>query len=88
MFRLCRAARIVKLLRTGTSIRLMLWTFLQSFKVRIRTELHELHYTSNKTTYQSVVLPDNSEAEISYNGRESREMIEKTSIIVSGQYPC
>eukprot|EP00795_Rhopilema_esculentum_P010180 gene10180-18850_t len=32
MFRLCRAARIIKLLRSGTSIRLMLWTFLQSFK--------------------------------------------------------
>ncbi|XP_057290676.1 voltage-dependent calcium channel type A subunit alpha-1-like isoform X2 [Hydractinia symbiolongicarpus] len=32
MFRLCRAARIVKLLRKGASIRVMLWTFLQSFK--------------------------------------------------------
>ncbi|XP_066923067.1 muscle calcium channel subunit alpha-1-like isoform X2 [Clytia hemisphaerica] len=31
-FRLCRAARIVKLLRKGESIRIMLWTFLQSFK--------------------------------------------------------
>ena len=38
MFRLCRAARIVKLLRTGASIRLMLWTFLQSFKVSRATE--------------------------------------------------
>jgi len=32
MFRLFRAARIIKLLRKGKAIRLMLWTFLQSFK--------------------------------------------------------
>lgn len=32
MFRLCRAGRIIKLLRKGESIRIMLWTFLQSFK--------------------------------------------------------
>ena len=32
MFRLCRAARIAKLLRKGNSIRVMLWTFVQSFK--------------------------------------------------------
>ncbi|XP_065647840.1 voltage-dependent N-type calcium channel subunit alpha-1B isoform X3 [Hydra vulgaris] len=32
MFRLFRAARVMKLLRKGTNIRIMLWTFLQSFK--------------------------------------------------------
>lgn len=33
--RLFRAARLVKLLRQGYTIRILLWTFIQSFKVRI-----------------------------------------------------
>ena len=33
MFRLFRAARLIKLLRRGYTIRILLWTFLQSFKV-------------------------------------------------------
>ena len=32
-FRLFRAARLVKLLRQGYTIRILLWTFFQSFKV-------------------------------------------------------
>ncbi|KAM7445212.1 hypothetical protein ABFA07_006340 [Porites harrisoni] len=32
MFRLFRAARLIKLLRRGYTIRILLWTFLQSFK--------------------------------------------------------
>jgi hypothetical protein len=31
--RLFRAARLVKLLRQGYTIRILLWTFIQSFKV-------------------------------------------------------
>ena len=31
--RLFRAARLVKLLRQGYTIRILLWTFVQSFKV-------------------------------------------------------
>jgi hypothetical protein len=34
VFRLFRAARLIKLLRQGYTIRLLLWTFLQSFKVK------------------------------------------------------
>lgn len=34
-FRLFRAARLVKLLRQGYTIRILLWTFFQSFKVSI-----------------------------------------------------
>ena len=34
MFRLFRAARLIKLLRRGYTIRILLWTFLQSFKVK------------------------------------------------------
>lgn len=33
LFRLFRAARLIKLLRQGYTIRILLWTFLQSFKV-------------------------------------------------------
>jgi voltage-dependent calcium channel L type alpha-1D len=33
MFRIFRAARLVKLLKRGYTIRILLWTFLQSFKV-------------------------------------------------------
>jgi hypothetical protein len=33
--RLFRAARLIKLLRQNYSIRILLWTFVQSFKVRI-----------------------------------------------------
>lgn len=33
--RLFRAARLIKLLRQGYTIRILLWTFLQSFKVSI-----------------------------------------------------
>ena len=36
IFRLFRAARLVKLLRQGYTIRLLLWTFLQSFKVSFK----------------------------------------------------
>lgn len=32
--RLFRAARLIKLLRQGYTIRILLWTFIQSFKVR------------------------------------------------------
>lgn len=32
--RLFRAARLIKLLRQGYTIRILLWTFVQSFKVR------------------------------------------------------
>jgi hypothetical protein len=31
--RLFRAARLIKLLRQGYTIRILLWTFVQSFKV-------------------------------------------------------
>jgi hypothetical protein len=34
--RLFRAARLIKLLRQGYTIRILLWTFIQSFKVRER----------------------------------------------------
>lgn len=34
--RLFRAARLIKLLRQGYTIRILLWTFVQSFKVRAR----------------------------------------------------
>lgn len=32
--RLFRAARLIKLLRQGYTIRILLWTFVQSFKVK------------------------------------------------------
>lgn len=32
--KLFRAARLIKLLRQGYTIRILLWTFVQSFKVR------------------------------------------------------
>lgn len=35
LFRLFRAARLIKLLRQGYTIRILLWTFLQSFKVNV-----------------------------------------------------
>lgn len=34
--RLFRAARLIKLLRQGYTIRILLWTFVQSFKVRLQ----------------------------------------------------
>jgi hypothetical protein len=33
--RLFRAARLIKLLRQGYTIRILLWTFMQSFKVQL-----------------------------------------------------
>lgn len=33
--RLFRAARLIKLLRQGYTIRILLWTFIQSFKVSL-----------------------------------------------------
>jgi hypothetical protein len=33
--RLFRAARLIKLLRQGYTIRILLWTFVQSFKVSV-----------------------------------------------------
>ena len=39
VFRLFRAARLIKLLRQGYTIRLLLWTFLQSFKVHLSCSL-------------------------------------------------
>lgn len=36
--RLFRAARLIKLLRQGYTIRILLWTFVQSFKVRPPTD--------------------------------------------------
>lgn len=33
--RLFRAARLIKLLRQGETIRILLWTFVQSIKVRV-----------------------------------------------------
>lgn len=38
--RLFRAARLIKLLRQGYTIRILLWTFVQSFKVRKKIFLH------------------------------------------------
>ena len=35
--RLFRAARLIKLLRQGYTIRILLWTFVQSFKVNTHT---------------------------------------------------
>lgn len=35
--RLFRAARLIKLLRQGYTIRILLWTFVQSFKVTPRS---------------------------------------------------
>ena len=44
--RLFRAARLVKLLRQGYTIRILLWTFVQSFKVtRYSANLKYLHTT-------------------------------------------
>jgi len=37
--RLFRAARLIKLLRQGYTIRILLWTFVQSFKVKPGTAL-------------------------------------------------
>ena len=39
LFRLFRAARLIKLLRQGYTIRILLWTFLQSFKVNFTLTL-------------------------------------------------
>jgi len=45
IFRLFRAARLVKLLRQGYTIRLLLWTFLQSFKVsKMNIIVYNLEY--------------------------------------------
>lgn len=43
--RLFRAARLIKLLRQGGTIRILLWTFVQSFKVQKTTHPHTLFYT-------------------------------------------
>lgn len=40
--RLFRAARLIKLLRQGYTIRILLWTFVQSFKVMIKGSWVEL----------------------------------------------
>lgn len=40
--RLFRAARLIKLLRQGYTIRILLWTFVQSFKVSISNRLSYL----------------------------------------------
>ena len=48
IFRLFRAARLVKLLRQGYTIRLLLWTFLQSFKV---SKMHIIVYNCQYIYY-------------------------------------
>ena len=60
MFRLCRAARIIKLLRTGTSIRLMLWTFLQSFKVGASTQLRVVQVTGAIMCDEYLIIHSNN----------------------------
>lgn len=52
VFRLFRAARLIKLLRQGYTIRLLLWTFLQSFKVIS----HFFYQWPNKHTFYTVVM--------------------------------
>jgi len=42
--RLFRAARLIKLLRQGYTIRILLWTFVQSFKVAYLLVLHAYLY--------------------------------------------
>jgi hypothetical protein len=49
--KLFRAARLIKLLRQGYTIRILLWTFVQSFKVRgtrnsLRVEVALSHQTA------------------------------------------
>lgn len=54
--RLFRAARLIKLLRQGYTIRILLWTFVQSFKVLsdnthcMRTIIHTIYTKSNPLT--------------------------------------
>ena len=58
--RLFRAARLIKLLRKGYTIRILLWTFVQSFKVSyIKSsdiELSSYQYTLNNITLHYITL--------------------------------
>lgn len=53
--RLFRAARLIKLLRQGETIRILLWTFVQSFKVYFQfciiTHTNETHQTWRLSTW-------------------------------------
>ena len=57
--RLFRAARLIKLLRKGYTIRILLWTFVQSFKVSyIKSsdiELSSYQYTLNNITLHYII---------------------------------
>jgi len=58
--RLFRAARLIKLLRQGYTIRILLWTFVQSFKVLPHTTTFHKHtsiYSNSWTNQCSVDLP-------------------------------
>ena len=48
--RLFRAARLIKLLRQGYTIRILLWTFVQSFKVSL-SEFNKLKTFSFKKNF-------------------------------------
>ena len=69
--RLFRAARLIKLLRQGYTIRILLWTFVQSFKVSRQLSRHHICYTylsrdtylhSSNTAGSSLRLPADSHA--------------------------
>ena len=65
LFRLFRAARLVKLLRQGYTIRILLWTFLQSFKVLNFYHHHHHHKLYlTRVTYDSVNWLTNCPQEI------------------------
>lgn len=49
--RLFRAARLIKLLRQGYTIRILLWTFVQSFKVSIRACSNTRACTSHESDW-------------------------------------
>lgn len=48
--RLFRAARLIKLLRQGYTIRILLWTFVQSFKVSLCCQPRVEKKSTNNST--------------------------------------
>jgi len=53
--RLFRAARLIKLLRQGYTIRILLWTFVQSFKVKTQYLLLQCLYRRRCAYYFYVI---------------------------------
>lgn len=71
--RLFRAARLIKLLRQGYTIRILLWTFVQSFKVSPHRPLMHCDRTNRKAVW---------------NEYECKWVINSTSCLQALPYVC